>query len=97
MALWRESRKAMTDQMIDLNEIRRCVASLRKMGLEIDGFTCSPETVAELNSAGLTAAVVIRQGDTRWLERTLEDGEMGRGIGTQYGITLAGIRVTQKV
>ena len=81
--------------MIDLDKIRGAVATLRRMGIDIDSLSCTHETFAELQSAGITVHSVIT-GDTRWLELPAEEG-MGRGVGSRHEVTLCGIPLHPKV
>jgi hypothetical protein len=74
--------------MIDLNEIRKSVATLKRMGIEIDSFHCSPEVMAEIISEGIAFHSVV----------TVDIPDDGRDEAHRFRPhTLCGIPIEQRV
>ena len=80
--------------MVDLTKIREAIWTLKRMGIGINSFYASSETIAELQSADLTV-IDIQTGNTRWLI-TMSEDNLGRGVGSRHVETLAGIPLERR-
>jgi hypothetical protein len=81
--------------MVDLQKIRESIATLKRMGIGIDSFYASSETIAELQSAVLTV-LAVQTGNTQWMMDSVADEGMGRGVASRYTQTLAGIPLERR-
>jgi hypothetical protein len=83
------------DSMVDLDKVREAIATLKRMGIGIDSFYANSETIAEIQNAGFTV-LNVQTGHTQWILDSVADEGMGRGVGSRYRETLAGIPIARR-